>query len=55
MLAVHVFDSRHWLMQGLYKILDQQTLKSWNDMYDLTDSYTDGWLLSGMLLFLFFC
>ncbi|XP_074566577.1 protein phosphatase EYA-like isoform X1 [Curcuma longa] len=32
--------------QGLYKILDQQTVKSWNDMYDLTDSYTDGWLSS---------
>ncbi|KAG6478290.1 hypothetical protein ZIOFF_061725 [Zingiber officinale] len=33
--------------QGLYKILDQQTVKNWNDMYDLTDSYTDGWLSSG--------
>ncbi|WOL05466.1 hypothetical protein Cni_G14195 [Canna indica] len=32
--------------QGLHKILDQQTIKLWTDLYNLTDSYSDGWLSS---------
>ncbi|CAL9769805.1 unnamed protein product [Musa acuminata subsp. burmannicoides] len=36
--------------QGLCKILDQQTVRLWNDLYSLTDSYTDGWLSSGHAL-----
>ncbi|RWW64089.1 hypothetical protein BHE74_00028696 [Ensete ventricosum] len=36
-------------MQGLHKVLDQQLIKLWNDLYSLTDSYTGGWLSSGIL------
>lgn len=36
-------------MQGVHDFLDQQTIKSWNDLYSSTDSYTDGWLSSGIL------
>ncbi|KAF3789293.1 Eyes absent-like protein 4 [Nymphaea thermarum] len=32
--------------QGLHEVLDQETIKLWDDLYDLTDSYTDGWLSS---------
>ncbi|XP_010935000.1 protein phosphatase EYA [Elaeis guineensis] len=36
--------------QGLQKVLDQEMIKLWNDLYNLTDSYTDGWLSSGHAL-----
>ncbi|XP_042388652.1 eyes absent homolog isoform X3 [Zingiber officinale] len=32
--------------QGLPKLLDQHLIKHWNDLYNLTDCYTDGWLSS---------
>ncbi|WOL13230.1 hypothetical protein Cni_G21999 [Canna indica] len=32
--------------QGLHKVLDEHKIKLWNDLYSLTDSYTDGWLSS---------
>ncbi|GJN14192.1 hypothetical protein PR202_gb00983 [Eleusine coracana subsp. coracana] len=32
--------------KGLEKFLDQHMVKVWNDLYSLTDKYTDGWLLS---------
>ncbi|RRT82343.1 hypothetical protein B296_00018437 [Ensete ventricosum] len=35
-------------MQGLNKVLGQEMIKLWNDLYNSTDSYTDGWLSSGM-------
>lgn len=35
-------------MQGLNKVLDQEMIKLWNDLYNSTDNYTDGWLSSGM-------
>ncbi|WOL18276.1 hypothetical protein Cni_G27069 [Canna indica] len=33
--------------QGLNKVLDQEMIKIWKDLYYLTDKYTDGWLSSG--------
>lgn len=36
--------------KGLRKILDQNIVKQWDDLYMLTDSYTDGWLSSGHAL-----
>lgn len=32
--------------KGLEKILDHDMVKVWNDLYSLTDKYTDGWLSS---------
>ncbi|XP_043715281.1 eyes absent homolog [Telopea speciosissima] len=32
--------------QGLHRVLDQEMIKLWDDLYDLTDSYTDRWLSS---------
>ncbi|XP_062227851.1 eyes absent homolog isoform X3 [Phragmites australis] len=34
------------LLLGLEKILDQHMVKVWDDLYSLTDKYTDGWLSS---------
>ncbi|XP_010269985.1 PREDICTED: eyes absent homolog 2 [Nelumbo nucifera] len=39
----------HKYEQGLQNILDQETMKLWSDLYDFTDSYTDGWLSSARL------
>nr|CAD1831055.1 unnamed protein product [Ananas comosus var. bracteatus] len=36
--------------KGVHDFLDQQTIKSWNDLYSSTDSYTDGWLSSAHAL-----
>ncbi|KAJ8465896.1 hypothetical protein OPV22_028448 [Ensete ventricosum] len=36
--------------QGLNKVLGQEMIKLWNDLYNSTDSYTDGWLSSGHAL-----
>ncbi|KAK6935007.1 hypothetical protein RJ641_035162 [Dillenia turbinata] len=36
----------HSYKQGLHKILDHKMLKSWNDLYEMTDKYTDRWLSS---------
>ncbi|KAI4327264.1 hypothetical protein L6164_019747 [Bauhinia variegata] len=33
-------------IQGLQNILDQETVKIWNELYDSTDEYTDKWLSS---------
>lgn len=33
--------------KGLRDVLDQELMKYWDDLYNLTDSYTDGWLSSG--------
>ncbi|KAL9249690.1 Eyes absent-like protein [Drosera capensis] len=32
--------------QGLHAIMDQETIDGWNDLYEITDRYTDGWLSS---------
>lgn len=32
--------------QGLHNILDEKRLEHWNDLYDMTDNFTDGWLSS---------
>ncbi|KAJ8434194.1 hypothetical protein Cgig2_004665 [Carnegiea gigantea] len=40
----------HKYKQGLHSILDQKTLELWNDLYEMTDSYTDGWLSSARTL-----
>ncbi|KAL9246924.1 hypothetical protein vseg_020402 [Gypsophila vaccaria] len=36
--------------QGLLSILDQKTIDQWNDVYEMTDSYTEGWLSSARTL-----
>lgn len=33
--------------KGLYKVLDQNMIKQWDNLYRMTDDYTDGWLTSG--------
>lgn len=33
--------------QGLHKLLDNEQIKVWKDLYDVTDAYTDGWLSAG--------
>ncbi|OIW10310.1 hypothetical protein TanjilG_28061 [Lupinus angustifolius] len=33
-------------IQGLHSILDHETIKLWDDLYDKTDAYTDRWLSS---------
>lgn len=33
--------------KGLQNVLDQELMKYWDDLYNLTDNYTDGWLSSG--------
>lgn len=35
------------ILQGLCSILDQDIIKSWDNLYNATDSYTDGWFSSG--------
>jgi EYA(Eyes Absent) family protein len=30
--------------KGLQNLLDEQLINAWNDLYSLTDSFTDGWL-----------
>lgn len=40
----------HKYKQGLCSILDQEIIKEWNYLYDLTDNYTDGWLSSARAL-----
>lgn len=52
MVDFQAFDTGLLLMQGLHKVLDQQMIKLWNDLYSLTDSYTGGWLSSGMLIWI---
>ncbi|KAF9623636.1 hypothetical protein IFM89_003643 [Coptis chinensis] len=32
--------------KGLHSIINQEMMKSWDDLYELTDIYTDGWLSS---------
>ncbi|KAK7842808.1 eyes absent homolog [Quercus suber] len=32
--------------KGLHNLFDQETMKLWNELYDITDKYTDGWLSS---------
>ncbi|KAK8945706.1 hypothetical protein KSP40_PGU001856 [Platanthera guangdongensis] len=36
--------------KGLHNLLDQNMIKQWEDLYKLTDDYTDGWLSSGHAL-----
>jgi eyes absent family protein 2 len=33
-------------LQGLHNILDHETIKVWDDLYEKTDEYTDKWLSS---------
>ncbi|KAJ1428950.1 HAD-like superfamily [Sesbania bispinosa] len=33
-------------LQGLHNILDHETIKLWDELYDKTDEYTDRWLSS---------
>ncbi|KAK6151745.1 hypothetical protein DH2020_014380 [Rehmannia glutinosa] len=35
--------------KGLYNILNQDLIKLWDSLYDLTDTYTEKWLSSGKL------
>ncbi|XP_039842054.1 eyes absent homolog isoform X1 [Panicum virgatum] len=46
LLYLAIFPLKVLLHKGLEKILDQHTVKVWNDLYSLTDNYTDGWLSS---------
>jgi hypothetical protein len=34
--------------QGLHNILDQEMINLWEELYNLTDEYTDRWLSSGI-------
>ncbi|KAK9716223.1 hypothetical protein RND81_06G219300 [Saponaria officinalis] len=43
-----VIDNKY--KQGLLSILDQKTIDQWNDVYEMTDSYTEGWLSSARTL-----
>ncbi|KAL2901452.1 Eyes absent-like protein [Bienertia sinuspersici] len=36
--------------QGLHSILDRKKIEFWNDLYKMTDSYTDKWLSSARTL-----
>ncbi|XP_034711816.1 eyes absent homolog isoform X1 [Vitis riparia] len=36
----------HKYKQGLHNTFDQDMIKLWDDLYDMTDSYTDRWLSS---------
>ncbi|OVA01286.1 hypothetical protein BVC80_1653g102 [Macleaya cordata] len=36
----------HKYAQGLHNVLDQDMMKQWDDLYELTDIYTDKWLSS---------
>jgi hypothetical protein len=35
------------LIQSLKNLLDEQLFNAWNDLYSVTDSFTDGWLSAG--------
>uniref|UniRef100_M1BH93 protein-tyrosine-phosphatase n=1 Tax=Solanum tuberosum TaxID=4113 RepID=M1BH93_SOLTU len=39
----------HKYKKGLHSILDQDMIKSWSELYDVTDSYTDMWFSAGSL------
>ncbi|KAH9607065.1 hypothetical protein KSS87_004994 [Heliosperma pusillum] len=43
-----VIDNKY--KQGLHSILDQRTIDHWNELYEMTDSYTEGWLSSARTL-----
>lgn len=34
-------------LQGLETLLNDEQIQEWQELYELTDSYTDGWLTSG--------
>lgn len=34
--------------KGLHNFFDQETMKLWDELYDVTDKYTDGWLSSAL-------
>ncbi|CAK9173382.1 unnamed protein product [Ilex paraguariensis] len=34
------------LLQGLHSVFDQEMIKFWDNLYDVTDSYTERWLSS---------
>lgn len=36
-------------IQGLPDVFDQEMMKVWDELYDLSDDYTDRWLSSGRL------
>ncbi|CAM9001669.1 unnamed protein product [Rhodiola kirilowii] len=33
--------------QGLRNIVDRDAIREWNELYEMTDKFTDGWLSSG--------
>lgn len=37
-------------LQGLQAVLDQEMMKYWDDLYNMTDNYTDGWISSGTIM-----
>ncbi|XP_078438311.1 eyes absent-like protein isoform X2 [Wolffia australiana] len=41
--------------QGLHSILDKEMIKLWDDLYNLTDRYCDGWLSSARALLADIC
>lgn len=36
------------LFQGLHSFLNQEMIKDLDELYDMTDKYTDRWLSSGI-------
>ncbi|XP_072998074.1 protein phosphatase EYA isoform X3 [Typha latifolia] len=49
-LILQVCDDHFFYEEGLHNILDEKMIKIWDDLYNLTDSYTDRWLSSGHAL-----
>ncbi|XP_020524855.1 eyes absent homolog 2 isoform X1 [Amborella trichopoda] len=45
-----VIAQKYAQVLGLHCVLDQETLKLWDDLYDLTDDFTDKWLSSARAL-----
>ncbi|XP_040987516.1 eyes absent homolog isoform X2 [Juglans microcarpa x Juglans regia] len=39
-------DSHFFYEQGLHNFFDQEAMKLWDELYDVTDKYTDRWLSS---------
>lgn len=46
-LVYYLVKCSSLLFQGLQNIFDKELLRVWDELYDMTDEYTDRWLSSG--------